>query len=739
MNTASFVFFLTLVIVMFEQRLAAGLHRTLPLCNIVQFAAMTKMCEKAGKHFSWKQSSVLKLNIDRACRRQSLQPNRISSSVALLSHQHKTGSDWLAPSASPTQPRLDTLHQRSDRRSQRHYKDDKHSYCIDERNCVSSSGTSFRFAEQLSLFRDIGRESRLSDALQGEVSEVFTGSIGKNERKVPYQFRWETAWSQLLGWLPLNDASSIAPISDVHELRRRVLDEGIPFSTLKIHSTTESISAMPSSSSSSSAAMLSTLTPKGHKNANVFSHDIVKLLVQRYQDQSVPGRRPAHDTAKLALCIEGGGMRGAVSAGMTASIAALGLSNAFDVVYGSSAGAVVGSYFVTRQMCLDVYLEILPAAQQQFVCTKRMMSTLAVSTMDYFFRRIGEQMRRILHFTTLLQESTVSDYQQAGSWSIHPGMNISFVLDNVMSSDKGVRPLDLECFRKNIEHQQLKIVASYINAAGQLRTCAFGKDQFSLPEKERTNNRHPTLADRFCFFDCLRASMTVPGATNSPVHMLDPYRLVPKERTCPFFDAFCFEPLPYRSAVEDGATHCLVLCSRPADFVPSTKAGFYEKVVTPIYFKSHGQPSAASFFKKGGQQYIYAEDLLTLEEGKRAGIRDLFCEKFSVNNNDGRVAVPPPQALYGVDWNRDPVAAKLAKDREKWNRACLLPLKVPAGTAELRTLEQDPVAVLEAVRGGFAAGYDLLAPALGVTHHMNHLPGYKVAQLLFPDNVVPVS
>jgi len=46
------------------------------------------------------------------------------------------------------------------------------------------------------------------------------------------------------------------------------------------------------------------------------------------------------DGARLALAIEGGGMRGAVSAGMAIAIDELGLTDAFDDVYGASAGAL---------------------------------------------------------------------------------------------------------------------------------------------------------------------------------------------------------------------------------------------------------------------------------------------------------------------------------------------------------------------------------------------------------------
>ena len=61
---------------------------------------------------------------------------------------------------------------------------------------------------------------------------------------------------------------------------------------------------------------------------------VAELLARRLQSG---GRE---DGARLALAIEGGGMRGAVSAGMAIAIHDLGLTNAFDAVYGASAGAL---------------------------------------------------------------------------------------------------------------------------------------------------------------------------------------------------------------------------------------------------------------------------------------------------------------------------------------------------------------------------------------------------------------
>lgn len=54
--------------------------------------------------------------------------------------------------------------------------------------------------------------------------------------------------------------------------------------------------------------------------------------------------RPAG--TRIALVIEGGGMRGAVSGGMVLGLDDLGLTEAFDVAYGSSAGALNAMWFV---------------------------------------------------------------------------------------------------------------------------------------------------------------------------------------------------------------------------------------------------------------------------------------------------------------------------------------------------------------------------------------------------------
>ena len=55
------------------------------------------------------------------------------------------------------------------------------------------------------------------------------------------------------------------------------------------------------------------------------------------------------DGMKIALAIEGGGMRGCVAAGMAAAVSELGLIESFDAVYGSSAGSLIGAYMLSGQ------------------------------------------------------------------------------------------------------------------------------------------------------------------------------------------------------------------------------------------------------------------------------------------------------------------------------------------------------------------------------------------------------
>src|SRR5215212_9129842 len=74
---------------------------------------------------------------------------------------------------------------------------------------------------------------------------------------------------------------------------------------------------------------------------------VCRLIVERAQARSRPHKRT--DGAKIALAVEGGGMAGAVSAGMCVALESLGLIDSFDAIYGSSSGALNASYTAAGQ------------------------------------------------------------------------------------------------------------------------------------------------------------------------------------------------------------------------------------------------------------------------------------------------------------------------------------------------------------------------------------------------------
>ena len=73
-------------------------------------------------------------------------------------------------------------------------------------------------------------------------------------------------------------------------------------------------------------------------------HEVLRVLAARAQAGSQPGRRD--DGFRVALAIEGGGMRGTVSAGMALALDELGLVTAIDAVYGASAGAITAAWLL---------------------------------------------------------------------------------------------------------------------------------------------------------------------------------------------------------------------------------------------------------------------------------------------------------------------------------------------------------------------------------------------------------
>ncbi|MFJ9567683.1 patatin family protein [Streptomyces fuscichromogenes] len=213
------------------------------------------------------------------------------------------------------------------------------------------------------------------------------------------------------------------------------------------------------------------------------SHRLPAVLADRAAAGSRPGARI--DGHRVALAIEGGGMRGTVSAGMALALHELGLLDAFDAVYGASAGAISAAWLISSR----------PEGLRGWA-DPRFASALIRSSNVL-------RGRPVVDVETLIEEVYLRQF-----------------------------PLDY---------------ASVLAAAIELHPLATDLDTGQPVDLrgELTDERVLRLA--------LRASAALPVLAGGPV-TLGGRR---------FYDAGISESIPFRQALRDGATHVLVLRSRP--------------------------------------------------------------------------------------------------------------------------------------------------------------------------------
>lgn len=146
------------------------------------------------------------------------------------------------------------------------------------------------------------------------------------------------------------------------------------------------------------------------------------LIKRRLCNESQPGQRGRKDVFHLALAVEGGGMRGAVSAGMLVALERFGALSVFDSVWGASAGAINSAYFITRQAneSAGIYPERL--ASNRFINPRRFLRGGDFISLDYLFSLLKQDYR--LNVGELLRSPI----------PLHP---ISFCLDDWATVDLG--------------------------------------------------------------------------------------------------------------------------------------------------------------------------------------------------------------------------------------------------------------------------------------------------------------
>ncbi len=131
-------------------------------------------------------------------------------------------------------------------------------------------------------------------------------------------------------------------------------------------------------------------------------HAVIQTILRRRDAGSRPGERA--DGRRVALVIEGGGMRGVVSAGMAAAIEQLGLHDAFDEVHGASAGAFNAAFLLAGQAAYLATLYQHGFGDPGFVSVVRALRGGPALDMDHVVNRVWTE-QRPLRFSSILSSA----------------------------------------------------------------------------------------------------------------------------------------------------------------------------------------------------------------------------------------------------------------------------------------------------------------------------------------------
>lgn len=402
----------------------------------------------------------------------------------------------------------------------------------------------------------------------------------------------------------------------------------------------------------------------GSPDRRDYVHPVVHLLHERKRNNSkcVEGARP--DGCKVALVVEGGGMRGCISAGMICALHHLGLRDTVDVVYGSSAGSLIGAYFITGQLPWfgpEVYYDKLTTAGKEFIDTKRLLRSLGFGLVD----------PRLLR-DVLTRPSNGK-----------PVLNLPFLLKKTMQETK---PLNWEMFAERQKVQPLKVVASALKS----------EKPFIMGMEE---GHFQTLDE---LSDCMHASCLLPGIAgpvmNAKVNNLDspkPKFVVQNNFDDPDYeplgDALVYGPIPYEAAFNDGATHTIVIRSRPDGTDVTGKGGLFEKLIFRRFFlRKNKLPNMFQRMTRHLHKKLYAKNVIEMNE-------------LAYSTRDYR-DTSSPHALT---------------------------IALPPGSEEVARLETGREAIFDGVRRGFARAYDAL-----VDDPAERGRGYIVARQYFPDEIL---
>lgn len=117
-------------------------------------------------------------------------------------------------------------------------------------------------------------------------------------------------------------------------------------------------------------------------------HPVLGLMIDRMARRQTQTTPP--DSHRLALAIEGGAMRGIVSMGMLAFLEQIGASGTFDDVFGASAGAINGAFFIARQAGMATTVYYNEMLNPEFISFRRILTTKPLVSLDYLLDEVVE-------------------------------------------------------------------------------------------------------------------------------------------------------------------------------------------------------------------------------------------------------------------------------------------------------------------------------------------------------------
>jgi predicted patatin/cPLA2 family phospholipase len=258
------------------------------------------------------------------------------------------------------------------------------------------------------------------------------------------------------------------------------------------------------------------------------SQSVLELIGRRISTASRAGRRDPEDRARLALAIEGGGMRGAITGGMALAIDKLGLLDVFDDVYGSSAGALNAAWLISG-------------------AARTGISTWS----DPALRTASTGRGNLLRGKPIVDSSFLTEvvYEKLAPMPF----------EQILDSPVAFHPLATDA------------------ADGASTDLA------------------PAINDRQTLKLALRATTALPLLSGRPIELAGRR----------YFDAGLAESIPYRTAVEQGATHILVLRSRRLGEQESSNSGRSGRLIAR-YLSRYSPELAAAFLARA--------DRLTLDD-----------------------------------------------------------------------------------------------------------------------------